>query len=327
LNARTEGAAEEFIRSLLADTAIIATTRSLEPDLFDEIRGIAEGAGLPEAKVIAFNLMDEQWWFRAASDPAPGCSVLALSGPARDRASDPLRQYPIVGQNMDLPAFMLGSQVMLRVIPDDAPEALVLTSAGLIGLTGANRVGVAVCVNALLMLTHSRTGLPVAVIVRGILKQRSARDAIAYASGMPHASGQQYLIAGWDESAGLECSASDVVRWTSSDDHFMAHTNHPLASTSIDQNALHALRQQGALTSSTARLEFLSREGSNVTGLTDVKRLLADRTVPICVSPSSLKASATFGSIAIDVTAPPRVEVCLGRPDTVPWSEATWTRP
>src|SRR5436305_701694 len=79
-----------------------------------------------------------------------------------------------------------------------APEAFVLTQAGCVGLNGVNARSVAVCTNALWQLDGSRAGLPVAFVVRGLLRQRSADEAAAFLRRVRHASGQNYVIGGPD---------------------------------------------------------------------------------------------------------------------------------
>src|SRR3712207_3437122 len=71
--------------------------------------------------------------------------------------------------------------------PPDGPSLLVLSSAGLIGLTGVNSAGMAICVNTLLMLRPNPDGLPVAAVMRHALAQRSVAEAQAVLETVPHA--------------------------------------------------------------------------------------------------------------------------------------------
>ena len=108
-----------------------------------------------------------------------------------------------------------------------------LTAAGMIGLTGVNAAGLGVCVNTLPMLNHSRAGLPVAFVMRGVLERTTAAGAAAFLETVPHASGQHYALAAADGVMGYECSAAGAVR---SDDGSggLRHTNHPLRSGDLD---------------------------------------------------------------------------------------------
>jgi isopenicillin-N N-acyltransferase-like protein len=117
---------EGYAKAFLETTELLPAIARHCPELLEELHGIAEGAGLPFPLIAAYNLMDEQWWY----DAERGCSVV---GVAHDGAR------AVLAQNMDLPAFMDGSQLVVRVSGPDEPEALVLTSAGLLGLTGSTR--------------------------------------------------------------------------------------------------------------------------------------------------------------------------------------------
>lgn len=147
-------AALDYASALLGQTSLMKAMALHTPDLHEEIEGIAEGSAQPFDRIAAYNLMDEQWWFdldlgRIETDR--GCSLVGFVEPGRT----------LLCQNIDLPTFMDGSQVILHLRPVDGAAQVILTSAGLIGLTGASAVGMGICVNALLMLNSNRAGLPV----------------------------------------------------------------------------------------------------------------------------------------------------------------------
>jgi isopenicillin-N N-acyltransferase-like protein len=132
----------------------LAAIENQLPDLVDEMRGIAEGAGVPFHQIVAYDLMDEQRWCDLEHAPSaePGCSAVAVA----DQANGAV----LLAQNMDLPAYMDGDQLVLRIRTPRHPEALVLSAAGPLGLTGVNQASLGLCVNTLLMLQHNRSGLP-----------------------------------------------------------------------------------------------------------------------------------------------------------------------
>src|SRR5262249_48225732 len=147
----------------------------------------------------------------------PGCSVIATA---------PIDGQPcVLAQNMDLPAFMDGGQVLLRIRGDGHPEQLVLTTAGMIGLTGVNRVGLAVCVNTLIMRPHARDGIPVAAVMRLVLEQQRLSGAVRLLQSVKHASGQHYAIGSPEGVVGLECSADGAVVSAPVGSRRFTHTN------------------------------------------------------------------------------------------------------
>jgi hypothetical protein len=297
---------EGYVGAFLETTELLSAIARHCPELHDELQGIAEGAGVPFALVAAYNLMDEQWWY----DAEWGCSVV---GAAQDGAR------VVLAQNMDLPAFMDRSQLVLRVRGPGQPEALVLSSAGLLGLTGVNAAGVAVCVNALMMLRHSPRGLPVAAVLRGALAQGDRDAAVGWLRGVPHASGQHYAVGDRHGFTGLECSAGGAALSSPPETLTLLHTNHPLVSTDVDSRLTERLERQGRIADSERRQDFLVAHVRDVNGVRAAKALLEDRATPICVVPTPDRATVTFGSVAFTLGDRVMAEFRLGLPETAGW--------
>ena len=309
---RAEGGIDAYCARFLGETGLLETARRITPDLHDEMAGIAEGAGQPPDRIAAYNLMDEQWWFDARRDaPPPGCSLIALPVPGGH----------LLAQNMDLPGHMDGSQVALRLAGPDMPETVVLSAAGLIGLTGANAAGIAIGVNTLLMLGHDRGGLPVAFALRHALAARSGEAARARLSGARHASGQHYAIVTRGGIASLECSAGGSAGLAPSPAGRLVHTNHPLASTDIDAEAEARLDKAGFNRSSHRRLDWLAERQAGLAGAEEVQALFDDAEAPLCLRAASHGGSSTFASVLYEMTASPRIRMRSGRPGGAGWRE------
>ncbi len=305
---RTGGPASDHIAAFLGATDFLPAIARHAPDLLDEMRGIAEGANADGDAILAHNLMDEEWWFSERRESRAACSLLAVA--ARDG------RPALAAQTMDLPSSMDGGQVLLRIRPEAGPDALVLSAAGMIGLCGANAAGLGVCVNALSMLRHSPTGLPVAFVTRSLLAQPTLAAAEAVLTSIPHASGQHYALTQGDAVAGYECSAGGAVP-VGGDDRLW-HTNHPLATEDIDEE----LADDGpAHANSVARQRLLDREAPEAESLDDCRRILEDRSAPICAHATPEVPWLTFGSVAFELGDPPRAAVALGPADETPWQE------
>jgi len=301
--------AADHVAGLLDATRFLPAIESATPDLLEEVRGIAEGAAVSFERVLAYNLMDEEWWYSEARGHRHGCSLVAIAGGDGGAA--------ILAQNMDLPEVMDGGQTILRSTAPDGSRTVVLTSAGLIGLTGCNSDGVGVCVNTLSMLHHSPEGLPVAFVLRGLLERRSVAGAEAFLRAVPHASGQHYAVACGEDVAGFECSAGAVISSDGGAGRFW-HTNHPLASRDLDP----AAEEPGGTADSHRRLARLAESGPGVQSAADCEELLADKRAPLCVAPEAEHNWLTFGSIAMELSAPPAVRIAPGPPDRTPWIDA-----
>ena len=216
--------AADFIERFLAETRFTSAIGRWTPDLLEEVRGIAEGSGLAYDAVLAAQFMDEEWWFQqglAASGNHHCSSFAARRGGGT-----------LMGQTMDLPTWMDGSQTLL-LIRDAAPEtdAFVVTSAGMIGLMGINSRGVGISVNTLLQLQHATDGLPVAFVTRGLLTQPDFAAAARFVRSIRHASGQNYVLADPSRVATFECSAGAAVEQAQGPRVW--HTNHPLANRDV----------------------------------------------------------------------------------------------
>jgi hypothetical protein len=277
-----------------------------------EVRGIAEGSAQRFHTVLAYQMMDEEWAFRVSSAKSPKASIEACSafGVVRDDGT------AIVAQNMDLPSHYDGTQVLLRVRPDDGPAVMVLTPAGMTGTCGLNEHGIAVCVNALFQLRHGHTGLPVGFVLREALAQRTFDDATDWLRSVPHATAQNYLIGHPGEVRDFEASPHEISE-VAVDQGQIAHTNHVLVNDDLDPNV-----RDDSRSTTYARLDKLrselGRRGPDV-GVDDVKRALSDLTVPVCVPRGS--DWMTFGSVVMEIAPEPVMHVAPGPPAENPYVE------
>lgn len=217
----------EYLTALVGETSFRPAIARWTPDLLAEVEGIAEGAGVDPLTMLAFQLVDEDWWFRRnrrlgiRRPVGEKCSALAVGGRGQDA--------PVVAENLDIPRWSDGLQVALRVRRPSGDEVVVFSYAGMIGLTGLNRSGVGVCVNSLIQLDTRIDGLPVAFVLRGMLDRTSLEEAIRFLCEVDHASGQSYLVGGPDGIAAFECSARGATKLRAGGQgRGLCHTNHPL---------------------------------------------------------------------------------------------------
>jgi predicted choloylglycine hydrolase len=305
--------AAAYVESFLRATDFVPAIGEFTPALLEEVRGIAEGAAQPFDAIFAYQLIDEEWAYRArlvrgGRGQAEACSaagVLRADGTA------------VAGQNMDLPSHYDGTQVLLRTRTRDGADVMVFTPAGVIGTTGLNQHGVGVCVNTLSELRHSSTGLPVAFVMRGALAQRSARDAAGLLRTVPHATGQNYIVADAGRVEDYECSPGEVAE-VPADGAQVLHTNHVLMSGDIDREVTPESRS-----TTVQRLDALRSELSDLRdGATaaDLRRVLATR--PVCVVRGS--EWMTLGSVVMELGREPVVHVALGPPADTQYSRVTF---
>lgn len=218
---------ETYVDEFLANTNFFPAIERWTPDLLEELRGIAEGAGTDFRFTFVRALSDEEPWYRRerrlSVGGTKGCSSVGI-----DCRED---QPTIVAQNMDMPGWCNGHQVLLHIIDPESPvEVFSFTLAGKISLAGMNSEGIGICCNSLSHLNYSRDGLAEDFVVRGFLSRPTLAAGQEFMRNIKHASGQNYTIGGPGSRAiNLECSAGKIAEFRPEEccDRVF-HTNHPL---------------------------------------------------------------------------------------------------
>ena len=170
----------EYLARFSQSHHFLAAMQSHAPHLVAELEGIATGAGVPFQAILDLQLLDEEWWYRHAYaggiDPAAHhCSALAGRTPDGK---------VVVAQNFDGVSWMAGHQCLFRHRdPGSGLDALVFSLPGMLALNGVNAAGVAVCVNSLVQLDGSLSGLPVMAVIRLLLESRDLSGGSTPARG------------------------------------------------------------------------------------------------------------------------------------------------
>jgi isopenicillin-N N-acyltransferase like protein len=315
---------DDYLDRFVGGTDFLPSIERWTPDLLAEVQGIGEAANIPFRDVYAYQLMDEEWFFRFQQKRANGrglahCSTIAVFGEG---------QPPILAQNMDLPKWYDGTQTLLRVESDGGVESFLFTPAGLIGTTGLNNQDIGVCVNSISQLGGTQRGLPVAFVVRHILAQTSFEAATGFIQEVSHASAQNYAIGGPEGVVDYECSPNKVVQFMPTGTR-IHHTNHPLVNDDQpfrDQSVLSLVFGKGSQTDTAAnaamsdseqRFAFLSQsleDSSQPIDVERVKALLSTREVPISVARDSEGQGMTLGSLIMQLSIPPVLHLAPGPP-------------
>jgi len=307
-----------LIKKFLAETNFVPAIQKWTPDLLEEVKGIADGAGLPFETMFAFQLVDEMWVY--LDQPAAGhCSSMGVVKTGAHPA--------YVAQNMDLEAFRDGFQVVLHIAASQSlPEQFVFTCAGLIAANGVNNRSIAIACNTLLQLSASLDGLPVAFVVRGVLAQTSPEDAVKFMKGIKHASGQNYILGAGDHVFDFEASARQVVEFRPAvDGSVVYHTNHPLANDDLKPWHLIQIallspeeRSKGDSETRLASVQERFRQPPSAIDEGVIKETLRSRDSdrhPVCRSRKEGDPIFTFGATIMTLSDTPSLEVSMGPPD------------
>jgi isopenicillin-N N-acyltransferase-like protein len=224
----------DWARSRQEAMRFVPAIDDFAPSQIDELRGIAAGAEVDLADILAVNIRTEvmySWRVSNALDSRPPdeCSSFACAAPGR---------HVVVGQNWDWSPFALDTLVVLRVEPDVGPAFVTVVEAGLLAKLGVNSAGLALMTNALGSSEDvGDVGVPYHVLLRSLLDCADVDQALARIEGSVRASSANYLLADTTgASADVEARPGDSARLhrlARDERGVLLHTNH-FVSTDFD---------------------------------------------------------------------------------------------
>lgn len=320
---------DHYVDEFLAATRFLPAAERWTPQLLEELRGIAEGAGTDFRYTFVRALSDEEPWYRRerylAAAPGRGCSSLGVDA----RADQPT----LIAQNMDMPPWCDGHQVLLHLIDPDLPvEVFAFTVAGKISLAGMNSAGLGVCCNTLSHLSFAADGLAEDFVVRGFLAQPTLQAGLEFMRAVPHASGQNYTVAAPGSRAiNLEASATRIDEFRPADcGDRVYHTNHPLVNPDREPYRRAATRLDAAQLrrffggTSHERLPSLQRSFGDPAvqpTIATIKAALSSHDGPVCRhgEAEGRYDHYTLGCLVMELGASPRLHVASGPPCSTPF--------
>jgi len=184
------------------------------PDMLEELRGIAEGAGISLEEAMFLQVRTQ-----LMNPPGEGCTAFALERKATAEGS------PLIGQNWDWDPSLEEVCIVLRRYPKGKPAFMSFTQVGLIAYMGLNSEGISVCMN-LLKAQGYRYGVPPYFIVRSICEQASSEGCIQAAERAHRAMSQNVLVGTLQGAIDLEMTVDRVAVLSPSPVGRLVHTNH-----------------------------------------------------------------------------------------------------
>jgi isopenicillin-N N-acyltransferase-like protein len=188
-----------------------------DPDIAEEIRGVAAGSGFDHADLLALNVRSE---IALSARLVDGCTAFAAFGRAARGGTT------VLAQNWDWRPALRESVVVLLVEQPGKPSLTMVTEAGIVGKLGFNSAGLGVCLNAIVTDRLDRAGTPLHTVLRGILDSRTLADAIQAVTRGRIACAANFLVA--QDGAGavdIEATPGDVDILLPERD-VLSHTNH-----------------------------------------------------------------------------------------------------
>lgn len=218
----------------------LPVSEQLAPHLVEEMRGIAEGAGVEFAAVLALNVRGEFVYDNRASqsssaqqvladeeerDVVDGCTSFFLTGAASGTG------HTLVGQNWDWRTLTADTTLVVRIVQEPLPTVIMQVEAGQVGRHGANSAGIALNANGLGGSFGNEIGLPQTLIRRLVLDRPDLASALnTLVKTRPHIASNALLAHRSGFGIDLETTPQGVDWIYPDTDGVIAHTNHFQAS-------------------------------------------------------------------------------------------------
>jgi len=306
-----------------------APVGEFRPAYLEEMRGIADGAGLDLTDVLAINVRTEVMYAAEARQAVGERTGAPAECSAFARVPAPGQEGPaLLGQNWDWLLHSAQTLVVLEARPDDGPDFVTVVEAGLLAKTGMNAAGLGLVTNAL--VTDADTGepgLPYHVLLRAILDCATVTEALNVLQARPRSSSANYLIAHASGAAlDVEAAPGDFTRLHPlyPQDGLLLHTNHFL--TPLIAPDPYTDLSLWSMPSSAVRLQRLRAAAeANARTLGDFRVLLADHAdypYGVCAHPDPAahpcEQGATIASVLMDLGAR-QLWLAAGNPCQVPY--------
>ena len=275
------------------------------PELWQEMQGIAEGAGCDLTEVLLINARSEL--MLAASE----CTALAVAPEAASQGQ------ALLGQNWDWYTAVEAEPILLHIHQPDGLEILTLTEAGQLGKIGLNNAGLGVGLN---FLKHADEGmgLPVHIILRQMLSCEALGDAIQAALSVPRGGAANIPLAHAEgEILDLELTATDAD-FVYGDAGWLVHANHFESMRLRPQDTgIRTSRSTVARAARARRLLAAARDGISWDTMRTILTDHAHGAYAICRhaerSEPHLQRTATRASVIMDLAAR-TLYLTLGQP-------------
>jgi len=202
---RQTGLTLEEVRSRAREYA--GAIKATDPDIMQELEGIAAGSGQRIEDIVAVNCRTEILYGSAqGTKPATECTTLVVLPEAtRNRGI-------LIGKNWDWRNGCVDIVVVLRVRQTGKPALTLIVEAGMVGRDGFNEDGIVICGNLLTSNEdRGQVGVPIPILRRRIVQSRHFYEAIEGLVRAPRGASGNYLIAHRDGVAiDFEVSPNNV---------------------------------------------------------------------------------------------------------------------
>jgi hypothetical protein len=254
------------------------------PDIYAEIEGIADGAGIDVRDALLIQIRREVQGFSRLTS-AGDCSTICRQGPSG----------ALLAQTIDLNGDLDDQMTVLRIEhAGSGRRAIVLSFSGLVGYLGFNSDGLAIGLN-LLVGGQWGPGIPPYVAIRHLLDTcADVASCLERLRELTLASSRALMICDRREAAWVELvdGRMAVTRGDA-----LAHTNHILAPELAGEDAINPFARM----SSVKRLEACQAALSEFSAASDPETVMALFAQPPICKPDSgdMRRERTVGAVVM----------------------------
>lgn len=228
--------------------------RDFHPEYLEEMRGIADGAGVGYEEILAINCRSELYAMKQAGSQE--CTAFAVM-PSASRDG-----HVLAGQNWDNNYGQRDCMVVVHICQNNKPDILLFTEAGFIGGKGMNSQGISLTLNALETNFDNR-GVPLHIKMRAALDAEHISKAYEALTKAPSAVGANLILTSGDGVALSAEITPDGVDAILPENGVIAHTNH-LLSPVLQQKSPDNWRDWGSTFVRLCRLKELLRDRRDI---------------------------------------------------------------
>jgi len=198
--------------------------KGISEPLFQEMEGIAKGAGLELGEIVALNARTELRYGGDANKDllsGEGCTgAIAIDTAVKNGRV-------IHGQNWDWLSECAEFSIILRIKQNNGPTILTLVEAGTLARCGLNSEGVAITGNFLKIKDdHRGSGVPAPIFRREVLSSSTIRDAISVVLNSRRSSSINLMVSDASGMAFNFETTPDRIFPIHAENDILVHANH-----------------------------------------------------------------------------------------------------
>lgn len=222
------------IASLVAE--FLPTIAAFDASYIDEMRGIAEGAGVAFEDIVLLNARTEI--LKLAQRPDLRRKLIEREGPDGCTGVVALQAATGAGlihaQNWDWKMECAETAVVLRIRRDDGPDILTFTEAGALARSGFNAAGISITANYLESdRDYTQLGMPLALLRRKVLETPHLAEAMRTVYATPKSASNNIMVSHRDGvTLDFEC-APDETFLVQPERGLLVHSNHWLSQVAL----------------------------------------------------------------------------------------------